>query len=524
MENCIRLLVLSCALLIATPLIYSQQTTFSKVLKDYGGAGVQAYSMVESYDHYYLIAGVKDGDGLILKMNPDGNLIWAHTFNNPDITSFYQIIRTTDSCYMLVGSQFSFSQNNSKIICIKLNQNEDTIWSKSIDAGVNAEPYSIAENDDQGFIVTGNAVSDTYPNYPAIFVARLSSEGELLWFKKIPGDNFASYGYSAKQVPEGGFIVTGITEDNSWNHYAFLLKLFADGSVDWFKKLVTSISAYSDGYDLQVLPDGLLCYFETGYNNGLLIVKTDFSGDIIFSKFYEGIDYYPTYSNMENLKLHPTSDGGFVSITPGQFGNLIKIDSEGNLTKLVKLALIPNDVIETTDKGFIILGNGPLGYWDKEYEPQIGVIRTDSLIEGSECAYPSYFSQITGNVLITDLDTSGTSGGTVASIILEITDVPLNSSEGCVEIIDSEGEIIYNSLKVYPNPGRNHVSVTIPVGSDSGGIVAITDLFGRQVITQRVSGAASVQHLDVTALPAGMYFLHYETESLVMTGKLEVVK
>jgi hypothetical protein len=517
MKNSIRFFVLSCALFGVTSLVYSQPSTFSKVFKAIDG-GVQAYSIVESFDHNYLMAGEKDYKGLIVKTDPEGNLLSARTFNNPG-TCFYEIIRTTDSCYVLVGKQES-PDNYNDIICLKLNKNEDTLWSKRINIGVSAIASSVAENDDQGYILTGYADNDIYPYYPAIFVARISSNGDLVWIVKNLGDNLDNYGYSARQVPDGGFIVTGFAENSSFNSGACLLKLFADGSVDWFKKLETPDGSTSSGFDVQIVPDGFFCYFFTDYNK-LLILKTDYLGNIIYTKVYQGI-YADYYLNLVKPKLHATADGGFISITPGQAGNLIKIDSEGYVTEAVNLVLIPTDVIEMTDKGFIILGNGPLIGSDKDFNPQIGIIRTDSLGQGSECVNPLYFSQVSGTAVFTNLSTSGTSGGSIASIYPEISDISLTTTEGCVDISGGVSEIKSNTLIVYPNPAFDRLSVTIPMAADPEGMLYVTDIFGMQALTQPISNDSSVQSLDISSLPNGMYFLALKSESLVMTGKFEV--
>jgi hypothetical protein len=521
MKNSIRFFVLSCVLFGSTSLLYGQQSTFSKVFNGIDG-GVQAYSIVESYDHNYLIAGVKDYKGLILKISTEGNLLWARTFNNPG-TCFYEIIRTTDSCYVLVGKQEG-SANYNDIICLKLNQNEDTLWSKRIDLGVESEAFSVAENDDQGYILTGYSNNDSYPYYPAIFVGRLSSNGDLVWIVKNLGDNFFNNGYSARQVPDGGFIVTGFAENSSFNSCACLLKLLADGSVDWFKKLELPNGEPSYGYDVQIVPDGFFCYFPTHFDNKLLIMKTDFSGDIIFSKLFEGITGLDaSLVNIVKPKLHPVSDGGFISVTPGQGGNLIKIDSEGYVTEEVNLVLIPTDVIEMTDKGFIILGNGPLIGSDKDFNPQIGIIRTDSLGQGTECVYPSNYYQESGTAVFTNLSTSGTSGGSIASIYPEISVISLYSEEGCVDVTGSVGEIKLNTLMVYPNPANEYVEfeLTSPIIPPQGGsctVIKISDVLGEEVAKLPFINEKTIW--DCREVENGIYFYIVEIDGKRFAGKV----
>lgn len=516
MRNSIIFFALSFALSGAASLLYGQQSTFSKVFYDIEG-GIQAYSIVESYDHNYLIVGEKDYKGFILKMDTTGNVLWSRTINNYGMC-FYSVIRTTDSCYVLAGKQDNPSNYND-IICIKLNQNGDTLWSKRIDTGISEIAYSVNENDDQGYILTGYT-NGSYPILERIFVVRLSSNGELVWIRTNLGDNFDNYGYSARQVPDGGFLVTGFTENTSFNSGACLIKLFPDGTVDWFKKLETQGGINSTGFDIQIVPDGFFCYFMIN-NYKLLFVKTDFSGNIIYTKSYHGI-YGDTYLNTSQPKLHSSSDGGFISITPGQSGNLIKMDSEGNVIEAINLVLIPTDIIEMTDKGFIILGNGPLIGVDKVSNPQIGIIRTDSLGQGSDCVFPLFYYQDTINAVFTNLSTSGTTSGMLEPIYPEISDISLTSVEGCVDVLGGVREIKSNTLMVYPNPANDNISIKIPIDSGAKGILYLSNIFGQQVNMLLVSDAIQVQTCNVSSLPVGLYILTFISESQIITGKFEI--
>lgn len=83
-------------------------------------------------------------------------------------------------------------------------------------------------------------------------------------------------------------------------------------------------------------------------------------------------------------------------------------------------------------------------------------------------------------------------------------------------------DIYYNRLRVFPNPASDHVSVTIPMASGSEGILYVSDILGQQVKSQNISSVSPVQCLDVTSLPAGIYFLAFKSENKVITGKFEV--
>ncbi len=141
---------------------------------------------------------------------------------------------------------------------------------------------------------------------------------------------------------------------------------------------------------------------------------------------------------------------------------------------------------------------------------------------GTECVYPTNYYQESGTAVFTNLLTSGTSGGLIASIYPEISVISLYSEEGCVDISGGVSEIKSNTLMVYPNPAFDRLSVTIPMAADPESMLYVSDILGKQALTQKVSGVCTVQSLDISSLPTGMYFLALKSESHVMTGKFEV--
>jgi hypothetical protein len=75
-------------------------------------------------------------------------------------------------------------------------------------------------------------------------------------------------------------------------------------------------------------------------------------------------------------------------------------------------------------------------------------------------------------------------------------------------------------VKVYPNPARDHVS--IEVGDTKGLRLKLTDLNGRTVSEQDISG--SLHTLSLTGLPNGIFALHLtdSQNNRVFTTRLAV--
>ncbi|MBV6460074.1 MAG: Ycf48-like protein [Flavobacteriales bacterium] len=82
----------------------------------------------------------------------------------------------------------------------------------------------------------------------------------------------------------------------------------------------------------------------------------------------------------------------------------------------------------------------------------------------------------------------------------------------------NESKMQTESLRVYPNPAGNSVTVEwskeLQVQS-----LAVFDYLGREVLNEKLSNNTHNIQLDVSALPQGMYFLHLQTEKDLQTAK-----
>ena len=80
MKTSLKIFILSFLILNLPALLNAQQQTFAKVI--YYGSELGGNSIVKTYDNYYLIAGVKDQEALVLKMDSAGNIIWSKQIGN----------------------------------------------------------------------------------------------------------------------------------------------------------------------------------------------------------------------------------------------------------------------------------------------------------------------------------------------------------------------------------------------------------------------------------------------------------
>ena len=120
-----------------------------------------------------------------------------------------------------------------------------------------------------------------------------SIKAEVTWNKMFgypPSEK--DEGYSIKQTPEGGFILTGLTHSQcSYEPYCmWLLKTDSSGNKEW-----EILDHETMGYDVQVTQDQN--YVVVGYkvisssNTDVWLMKVDNQGNEIWSKVYDGGEY-----------------------------------------------------------------------------------------------------------------------------------------------------------------------------------------------------------------------------------------
>jgi len=260
----------------------------------------------------------------------------------------------------------------------------DTLWTKTyggvdIDSGT-----SVQQTTDGGYIVTGNT-----ENFGAggkdVWLIKTNTSGDTLWTKTYGGTN-DNYGQSVQQTTDGGYIVTGWTKSSSFCYLGYLIKTDSDGNTLWTKTFGDDgFFKYTEFYSGQQTSDGgyviagyTTCYGAGGYD--VYLIKTDSNGDTLWTNTYGGSGADQGWS------VQQTTDGGYIvaGFTESYaIGNLdvylVKTDSNGDTlwTKTYGGAGYEKgfSARQTSDGGYIV--GGYTGTADM-YSRDMYLIKTDS--------------------------------------------------------------------------------------------------------------------------------------------------
>jgi hypothetical protein len=341
--------------------------------KSYGAVGSLGYSMVQTADGGYVIAGYNSTgyDTLIhgyrqkpvlIKTDSSGNIQWKKTYD--ESLRFYVIVQTNDLGYALFGY--------GRII--KTDAEGNLQWNKTytpLPGGIiNSQGI---QTSDGGYLLVGSTTNSSYPQNTVAWILKTDNNGNELW-KKTFGDTFSSSpfvatsAYFAIEMNDGKYAVAG-----SWEGSCWLLKIDSHGDTQWNKThdfryngtfgeyKYTSIGKASDG--------GLIL---TGFASPIpFLVRVDSQGNIQWNRPYTERGGFNS--------IVQNDDGGFYAvgslnsnawmIKTGSSGTLLWGATYGDYTQSYNRVFF-NSVVRASDGGCAVAGTLNDTIWLFKFAPE----------------------------------------------------------------------------------------------------------------------------------------------------------
>lgn len=303
---------------------------------------------------------------LIVSTLSDG---WITNFGSGKHTVFVDNAVAKDGGTVAVGVTSDEKTTNMGVV-VKYNEKGKQQWKKTVTGNELVSLDGIAVLTDGSVVVVGSTLAtdltstDNYmcPNTVEGVIIKYSAKGEKQWLKIIGGSG-ADIIYAIEATPDGGFVIGGKTTSkdghfsglNDMNTKAFVIKLSADGGIQWKNCLAGTIHCAVRG--LAVNPAGEV--FSTMENNNTsgdfaqfnlpgarrmaVVSKFSSSGKLLWTKpLYES-----GLTNMHGITY--TDDGGCV--VAGQYSVTSK---EGNIYSFSQKKGIYNGGTGGTYDGIIV--------------------------------------------------------------------------------------------------------------------------------------------------------------------------
>ena len=199
-----------------------------------GSAADFAVSITTTPDGGYITAGhthSSDGDvtlnhgftdAWVVKLDADGDIVWQRTYGGTGADAAYAVSPAPGGGYYVVGNNsesnpggdVTGNHGSVDVWILKLEENGDIIWQKSLGGTLNDLGFSGAVTPHNTYVVAGVSSSsngDVTFNHGSedYWVAEVDEDGELLWQKSLGG---SSNDWAFSILPtRGGYIISGET-------------------------------------------------------------------------------------------------------------------------------------------------------------------------------------------------------------------------------------------------------------------------------------------------------------------------
>lgn len=307
--------------------------------KAYGSGSESIRSIAQTTDGGYVVAGstnssgAVNGDVWVIKLDTGGNTAWQKRYGGTGSEFARSIRQTQDGGYIVAGQTSSFGAGWVDMWIFKLDNTGNLVWQKTYGGLDYDEAYSIEQTADGGYIVAGRTSSFGAPASHYAWVLKLDESGNTAWQKRYGGTGYTSM-RSVRQVPDGGYVIAGVTDSFGGENELWVLKINSSGGIQWQKRY-PGLSLPADSLALTL--SGTYIVAGTSDAGGtdktaLSVLNLNPDGSVMWRRTYGGASYDDARS------IQQTLEGGFiVAGGTNSFGKededfwVLKLDSNGSI-------------------------------------------------------------------------------------------------------------------------------------------------------------------------------------------------
>ncbi len=230
-----------------------------------------------------IAVGRKDGDATIIKLSPEGRVIWAKKDGDD---SFNSVTVAPNGDIIVAGSTESFGAGDRDVWILRLDADGNVKWQKTYRGPSDEWATAVALADNGDIIVAGYTYSFGAGGWDA-WVLRLDSKGNVKWQKTYRGSR-GDGAYAVAVAPNGDIIIAGDTRsfgagtpdyENVW-----IIRLDSEGRIIWQKTYSVNTEGGNCAFSTAVAPNGDIIV------TGSFTMKLDANGNVIWAKNVAGMD------------------------------------------------------------------------------------------------------------------------------------------------------------------------------------------------------------------------------------------
>lgn len=482
-----------------------------------------------------VVVGQTDASGtsrdlLLFKVDPFGNTVWSHSYGFPNADergyAVEEVKGTTQSGFIAAGWTTIAGSGQPDIYVVRTDLNGTLLWGYTYTSptGGSTYPHSIQQTQDGGFILGGISVMPS--GSPELHVLRIDPNGTTIFNHTYQINGLSSVrGINAIVETANGHYVATYTATGAIGMDAGLIRLDAGGNFLFGQVYPGNQNerAHSvietDGGDLLVAG-----YEDTPVNGHELayLMKVDAGGQLIWRNVYQGKSVRSRfYQVVENFKGEYVAVGMSMGTDANEDAWLVITDPNGNVASsfiYADKAHHSSISIDTWPCGMVMAGIHPTDP-DRQYM----TVTSLDLIGNAPCGKPQNVNidpepinpaQTQGQII----PTSGAFGLNISQLnVLPFQTDCANFQKQSLEDAALAAEASANSFLLYPNPvTKGQVIVEAPEEAGTIHAISLFNLNGQ--VAGHFDGSelstGLVHRLDVSELPAGIYFLRITSSEM----------
>jgi hypothetical protein len=293
-------------------------------------------------DSGYITAGFTNSkgngayDGWLMRTDKHGDTLWNAYFGGTDWDLFYDVYPTSDSGFVMTGGTWSAGNGAEDLWVVKTDKNGQLVWSKTYGGAKQDQGRGVVETSDSLLAIAGFSYSqsDTLGNS---WMLRLDQNGDTLWTRTIPTfNNTYDEARSICQVYLD-IVMCGVNTTTAGDKDGFIYASDVNGNM-----------IYNFPYGNANSHDELNCVIPAKQGGMATTGRGSFidpAGDFYF--FHSGPWFATTYGTLEPdeaFSIDNTRDSGYVmlgyteghnSFLPNMY--LIKVDKNGGASNVLDI-------------------------------------------------------------------------------------------------------------------------------------------------------------------------------------------
>ena len=312
--------------------------------------------IISNHNGYYFVAGHVDRtgsslcDALFFLINENGDTLWTRSFGNDEDDAGYGCVLADDGGFISIG-KFEEGGNSNGFIA-KHNIDGDLVWSQ-IYGNEKMDYFTSIINTETEYLIGGKK---TFLNNSDFWLMKINESGEILW-EETYDNGLQDLAYDVEEDADGGFLLAGKIEgETSGSSQVYLVKTDINGLNIWEAKYGNN---FGDMATSVVYDNGKWMVTGTFYNlnnhsQDIGLMQLNNNGEI------EWIKYFGDAFNDTGRRIHLNAEGGWLicgtaeTPTPGnQDIYLVKTNMEGEVASSlnnqntgVALSVNPNPFID----------------------------------------------------------------------------------------------------------------------------------------------------------------------------------